>query len=69
MITHARHAYGSVLRVSSKKKLPEMITFKFGYTTDDGECKVVLILLEYETLKLIHLFLKNLLRGDNCFAF
>uniref|UniRef100_A0A0M3HQ05 TBC1 domain family member 23 n=1 Tax=Ascaris lumbricoides TaxID=6252 RepID=A0A0M3HQ05_ASCLU len=39
VITHARHAYGSVLRVSSKKKLPEMITFKFGYTTDDGECK------------------------------
>ncbi|KHN72398.1 TBC1 domain family member 23 [Toxocara canis] len=39
VITQSRHAYGSVLRVSSKKKLPEMITFKFGYTTDDGEYK------------------------------
>ncbi|VDK41773.1 unnamed protein product [Anisakis simplex] len=39
VITHARHIYSSVLRVSSKKKLPEMITFKFGYSTDDGEYK------------------------------
>ncbi|PIO70744.1 hypothetical protein TELCIR_07387 [Teladorsagia circumcincta] len=29
--TEARHALSSILRVTSKKKVPELLTFKFGY--------------------------------------
>ncbi|VDK57291.1 unnamed protein product [Cylicostephanus goldi] len=29
--TEARHPLSSVLRVTSKKKVPELLTFKFGY--------------------------------------
>ncbi|KJH44527.1 kelch repeat protein [Dictyocaulus viviparus] len=31
--TEARHPLSSVLRVTSKKKIPELLTFKFGYET------------------------------------
>ncbi|VDN20223.1 unnamed protein product [Gongylonema pulchrum] len=41
VVSRSRHAYGSVLRVSSRKKIPEMLTFKFGYCTDEDEFKVL----------------------------
>lgn len=31
VVTEARHALSSILRVTSKKKVPELLTFKFGY--------------------------------------
>ncbi|KHJ97112.1 hypothetical protein OESDEN_02914 [Oesophagostomum dentatum] len=37
--TEARHALSSVLRVTSKKKVPELLTFKFGYEIN-GESKI-----------------------------
>uniref|UniRef100_A0A915PXR9 Rhodanese domain-containing protein n=1 Tax=Setaria digitata TaxID=48799 RepID=A0A915PXR9_9BILA len=43
VVLRARHAYGSVLRVSSRKKIPEMLTFKFGYCTDEDDYKVTAI--------------------------
>ncbi|VDK72928.1 unnamed protein product [Litomosoides sigmodontis] len=39
----ARHAYESVLRVSSRKKIPELLTFKFGYCTDEDDYKVTAV--------------------------
>ncbi|VDN83282.1 unnamed protein product [Brugia pahangi] len=41
VILRARHAYGSVLRVSSRKKIPELLTFKFGYCTDEDDYKAI----------------------------
>uniref|UniRef100_A0A0R3RXF7 TBC1 domain family member 23 n=1 Tax=Elaeophora elaphi TaxID=1147741 RepID=A0A0R3RXF7_9BILA len=43
VVLRARHAYGSVLRVSSRKKIPELLTFKFGYCSGDDDCKVTAI--------------------------
>uniref|UniRef100_A0A0N5AI33 TBC1 domain family member 23 n=1 Tax=Syphacia muris TaxID=451379 RepID=A0A0N5AI33_9BILA len=42
VFARSRHAYGTVLRVTSKKKIPEMLTFKFGYISGD-ECKVTAV--------------------------
>ncbi|CAG9533470.1 unnamed protein product [Cercopithifilaria johnstoni] len=43
VVLQARHAYGSVLRVSSRKKIPELLTFKFGYCTDGNDYKVTAV--------------------------
>uniref|UniRef100_A0A8R1TU05 TBC1 domain family member 23 n=1 Tax=Onchocerca volvulus TaxID=6282 RepID=A0A8R1TU05_ONCVO len=43
VVLRARHEYGSVLRVSSKKKIPELLTFKFGYCTDEDDYKAIYI--------------------------
>ncbi|KAM3726530.1 TBC1 domain family member [Dirofilaria immitis] len=43
VILRARHAYGSVLRVSSRKKIPELLTFRFGYCTDENDYKVTAV--------------------------
>ncbi|KIH61751.1 hypothetical protein ANCDUO_07970, partial [Ancylostoma duodenale] len=40
--TEARHALSSVLRVTSKKKVPELLTFKFGYEIN-GSSKVTAV--------------------------
>ncbi|EFO17791.2 hypothetical protein LOAG_10708 [Loa loa] len=43
VILRARHAYGSVLRVSSRRKIPELLTFKFGYCTNEDDYKVTAV--------------------------
>ncbi|ETN87273.1 hypothetical protein NECAME_00132 [Necator americanus] len=40
--TEARHALSSVLRVTSKKKVPELLTFKFGYEIN-GNSKITAV--------------------------
>ncbi|VDN04667.1 unnamed protein product [Thelazia callipaeda] len=41
VILRARYAYGSILRVSSRKKIPEMLTFKFGYCEGEDDYRAI----------------------------
>lgn len=40
MHSSLKHALSSVMRVTSKKKIPEYLTFKFGYELSTGEAHI-----------------------------
>lgn len=40
MHSSLRHSLSSVMRVTSKKKIPEFLTFKFGYELPTGEAHI-----------------------------
>lgn len=37
---HAQHSLPSILRVTSKRRIPEFLTFKYGHELPNGETKI-----------------------------